>query len=103
MDKTCNTCKETKSIDEFLLTKDKYRLNDCKECKKKYQKRYIEDNKEKLKIKALAKAKVEYVYTSERKSNSNYCNIKGCTEHKVEYLGMNNYCKSHAFDKLNNK
>ena len=100
--KTCNPCKESKSINEFLLTKGKYRLNDCIECKRKYQKKYREENKEKLKIKAQSKATVEYVYTSERKTNSNNCNIKGCTEHKVNYLGMNNYCKSHAFDKLNN-
>ena len=47
--KTCTKCKETKATSEF--SKDKYKKDglhsSCKACKKSYDKKYVEENKEK--------------------------------------------------------
>lgn len=107
--KECTTCKKIKSLNQYRMIKGKYYYGECISCKaasqKEYQKNYRRINREKLKIKAK-KYKWDDYKKSDKKSNlksdSVYCNIKGCTEHKVEYLGLDTYCKSHAFDKLNN-
>ncbi len=50
--KICKTCNELKSIDEFsLFNKEKgFRLNQCRDCKSQYLKKYNSDNSELRKI-----------------------------------------------------
>lgn len=111
--KICQTCFKSKNINLFKFNSNGYQLNKCDDCQKEYQieyqARYKLANKELISQKAKDKRTRNRILgitktynVAKNKTNTHTCSVRGCYEEIVEYKGVIDCCKSHAFDKLNN-
>lgn len=104
--KICCKCFKQKPSTKFKLFNNKYISNECDDCKKEYQLIYQKEYRAKHKQQILERDRIRRELAKKNrepritKSESNLCSKKGCYEHKIEFKGLLDYCKSHAFDKL---
>ncbi len=105
-DKICQTCFESKPLSLFDFTKTGNLRSGCNDCKKDYQliyqAKYREVNKEMIKTRdAKRDRRKDKSRISTTKQTLDMCNKRGCYDKHIEFMGITGYCKSHAFDKLN--
>jgi hypothetical protein len=94
--KICIKCFKAIPLHEFKLNSRGYRYGSCTPCINAYQAAYKIANKDRLRQYHINKN------ISERKVSKGICNKRCCQEPIFEYKGILKYCRSHAFDEINN-
>lgn len=105
--KLCIKCNKQKDAKSFKKNSNGYVLNTCPDCQKEYQlayqAKYRKENpdriKEYIKNRVRSQSGIKRAYTN--KATLNICQIRGCHETVSQTIELIGYCKSHAFDKLN--